>query len=494
MRTVKLLIIGHSFAYEMECVLRLFHPGAKVEVIRDGEASDIEGDKVLTQIAEDNSGIILSAELHVEGLTSRLTETLPADGPEADRERTLGILLFRLLCEKTGIRPPWGALTGVRPSRLARRMAVRGLLEGEISRAFIEDYLALPDKAELALEVARNQRRILADNAPGDFDLYVSIPFCPSRCLYCSFVSHEIEKCAKLIPEYVNRLCRELTETAKLAAGKNLRLRSIYIGGGTPTVLEAGDLTRIMRTIAECFDLSGLIEYTVEAGRPDTVTREKLAAIKAGGADRISVNPQTMDDDVLRLISRKHTAAQTEASFALAREVGCGLINMDLIAGLPGDTDAGFRSTLERVLAMRPENITVHTLTVKRSSYLRGTDGAFDEPEMDMEAAVNTARGMLGAAGYAPYYLYRQKGTKGNLENVGYALPGKESAYNVTVMEETRTVLAVGAGAVTKICGNAGEDISRVYNFKYPYEYIARFDEVLSRKKDSSFPASGGDG
>jgi oxygen-independent coproporphyrinogen-3 oxidase len=253
------------------------------------------------------------------------------------------------------------------------------------------------------------------------------------------------------------------------------------MGGGTPTTLEAADLDRILGVVGECFDLSDITEYTVEAGRPDTVTAEKLAILRRRGVGRISINPQTMEDRVLVQIGRNHTARQTEESFALAREAGFRWINMDLIAGLPGDSDAGFSRTMDKVLALSPENITVHTLTVKRSSTLRWMESAYEQSPMHLDECLEAARSTLGEAGLRPYYLYRQKGTRQNLENVGYAKPGFESPYNIFTMEEVQTVLAVGAGAVTKLCGTE-KTVRRICNHKYPYEYIHRFGELIDRK------------
>ncbi|MDL2233307.1 coproporphyrinogen dehydrogenase HemZ, partial [Ruminococcaceae bacterium OttesenSCG-928-L11] len=475
---VILEIRGHSFAYEMECVARLFYPGEKIQIIREGEQSpEADGSLWLTAaLAPCPEGCRATAAVSGEGYRGECSTDLPADTPEQEQERALAVLLFQQLAKATGQRPPWGVLTGVRPVRLCRAMMAGGLDEQGVFRRLTEDYLVRPEKASLALETGRVQEPILADCPANAYHLYISIPFCPSRCLYCSFVSHEIEKCAKLIPDYVELLCRELREIARVATQKGLLLQTVYIGGGTPTTLSAADLSRILAEVEASFDLSAVTEFTVEAGRPDTITAEKLAALKEHGVDRVSINPQTMEDRVLAAIGRKHTAAQTVESFHMAREAGFEWINMDLIAGLPGDSDRGFLDTVDKVLALSPENITIHTLTVKRSSRLREQEWAFDESDMELGACLDEARRRLSAHGYLPYYMYRQKGTKQNLENIGFSKPGYESPYNIFIMEEVRSVLAAGAGGVTKICG-AGGDIRRVYNFKYPYEYQSRFDE-----------------
>ena len=478
---MRLVIEGHDFAYEMECIVRVFYPGAKIDVVRGMPTGEPE-DTVLVRAAVVDGGFCLTAAVHGEDFAKESSMSIGEEVPPSAWERLLGVLLFELLCEKTNTRPPWGILTGVRPVRFARSMQAKGMEKEQILAVLTEQYLVVPQKAELVWETAQREELILRGNTPEDFSLYISIPFCPSRCVYCSFVSHEIGKRLKLMPDYIRLLCRELAETAAYAKQCHLRLRTVYIGGGTPTTLEAADLQRIMQAVQEHFDGSGLREYTVEAGRPDTITAEKLRGIKQGGAGRISINPQTMNDAVLAQIGRRHTAQQVRESYALARSIGFESINMDLIAGLPGDTDESFADTLTQVLALAPENITVHALTVKRAAHLREQENAYDKPEMDIAACVEMARQRLRDAGYSPYYMYRQKGTKENLENIGYTRPGHEGHYNVLIMEEEQTILAVGAGAVTKIC-RPPDTIRRVYNFKYPYEYISRFDEILQRKE-----------
>lgn len=475
-----LLLLGHSHRYEMECVLRLFYPGAKINVCTEGDAG--APDTFTASVEYDgDSEVVLRVSTSGNGATFTVCRRLPAGTGDDRVELALAELLYELLSEQTGLRPPWGILTGVRPARLYRTLAA-DCGEDAAKRKLERDYLVSHEKIDLLAEVSAAEQRLLEQNGPGCFSLYVSIPFCPSRCLYCSFVSHDITGAAKLVPNYVKLLCEEIRETGKLAARQGLRLQTVYVGGGTPTSLSAAQLEAVMAAVADSFETAHLPEYTVEAGRPDTVTAEKLAVIRRMGADRVSINPQTMDDRLLRSIGRNHTAAQTVAAYVLAREAGFPHINMDLIAGLPKETAEGFGRTLDQVLALEPDNITVHTLTVKRSSRLREREGAF-EGAPDVSAMLDQGRGRLREAGYRPYYLYRQKGTVQNLENVGYARPGHEGLYNVLIMEEVQTILAVGAGAVTKLCGG-GKPLKRVFNYKYPYEYIDRFDEVLRRKSE----------
>ena len=329
------------------------------------------------------------------------------------------------------------------------------------------------------MRTADNQAPVLALNTLRSYSLYISIPFCPSRCSYCSFVSRTTAESGSLIEPYVQALCRELAEISALARRNRLRLETIYIGGGTPTAVSAAQLRTLMQAVRDNFDVPAVREYTVEAGRPDCTTPEKLAVIKEYGATRISINPQTLSDEVLAAIGRRHTAQDVLDCFAQARRLGHGNINMDLIAGLPLDTPARFAQTLQGVLALAPENITVHTLTLKRASNLviEHAPNAYGDVARMLDSCA-----LLGENGYEPYYLYRQKGTLQNLENTGYTRPGYAGLYNVFIMEEVHTILSAGAGGSTKLVGPDGH-IRRIFNHKYPLEYIERFDVVQARKQ-----------
>jgi len=397
-------------------------------------------------------------------------------------EYHFGQMVYDLMREATGVTPPWGILTGVRPVKLVQRCMDHGMSEEEAA-AYLETRYVSPHKIQLALDTARKERRMLAKAEPMTYSLYISIPFCPSRCSYCSFVSHSIEKAGKLVEPYLDKLCEELEETAKLAEKLNLRLLTVYMGGGTPTTLTAAQMKRVTDTISRCFPLEGILEYTIEAGRPDTIDREKLEVIKNAGVTRISINPQTLNDEVLKNIGRKHTAQDIIDCIALAREIGFDNINCDLIAGLNGETPDSFRDTVDRLTAIGPENITVHTLSVKRAARLRQEGEYLEAVHNPAAEMVEYAQQKLGEMGYIPYYLYRQRDTLGNLENTGYCKPGKEGYYNSFIMEEVQTILAVGAGATTKMRNPYGEEIERVFNYKYPYEYINRFDQILKRKE-----------
>ncbi len=475
-----LYCLSHTFAYEMECTVRLFFPGIKLQVCTQSQEQGHQ-DTILTAMKPSEGAVHLSASACIQGRNASRSGAFLNNLDTLRLERELALLLYAVLEEITGIRPPWGILTGVRPVRLCRQWEREGLTSEQIHNRLTNDYLVLPQKADLTLATGKAQQQVLAANTPESFSLYISIPFCPTRCLYCSFVSAAMDKMQALVPDYVTLLCEEIAATARIAKEKGMQLKTVYMGGGTPTTLDPKQLHTVLQAVAKHFDLSGLKEYTVEAGRPDTITRAKLAVLREFGIDRISINPQTMDDTILKTIGRRHTAAQVVESFHLAREMGFSAINMDLIAGLPGETQNSFSHTLKEVLFLRPENLTLHTLTVKRSSTLREQDDAFSGSALALDALLWEAQSRFDEAGYFPYYLYRQKGTVQNLENTGFTLPGYTGIYNIYSMEESHTILAVGAGAVTKLC-RGDTDIQRIFNFKYPSEYISRFTEILDRK------------
>ena len=329
---------------------------------------------------------------------------------------------------------------------------------------------------------AKSEDEIISKSTKKSVSIYISIPFCPSRCSYCSFVSHSIERAAELIPVYFDLLIKEMKRVAQSVKNLNLSVMTVYVGGGTPTTLNAEQLAILLNEIHKAFG-NEFCELTVEAGRPDTITYDKLAAIKNGGADRISINPQTMNDEVLKAIGRRHTAKQMTDAFELARKIGFENINTDLIAGLPSDTFESFQDTLEKVINLNPDSVTVHSLSLKRSSKIIKAGDTFSfEDGILAQKSVDFAKRKLIDAKIIPYYMYRQSKTVGNLENVGYAKLGKEGLYNVYIMDETHTILACGASAVTKLKAFDDGKIERIFNYKYPYEYISKFDEIMRRK------------
>ncbi len=465
-----LKVINHDFVYDMKNLCTVFFPWEKIN--DDGE------DNIVVITKADGNEYSVSAKLFEKQVTK--THTLKDN---EDGATQMSVLLYNVLSKLTGFKPPWGILFGVRPAKLMHRF-VGEMGEQKARDYFINEFLATPQKTDLALEVMEHENRIIALSKPESFSLYVSIPFCPSRCAYCSFVSHSIERTHKLLEPYVELLCSELEKTADIAKQLNLRLETIYFGGGTPTTLSASQLEKLFDVIKADFDLSNLREFTVEAGRPDTVTEDKLMALKAAGVGRISINPQTFNDSVLETIGRKHTSQQTLDAFKLARKCGFDNINMDLIAGLPNDTLNSFKNSVDTAVSLGAESVTVHTLALKSAAYMVMRENAYDISDKLLTSnMVDYSNSKLKENGYYPYYMYRQSKSVGNLENVGWCKENFDCLYNVYMMDETHSVFAVGAGAVTRLKNQQTGKIERIYNFKYPYEYIDRFDELIDRKK-----------
>ncbi len=468
-----------DFKYETESVTKLFLPFERFKFLYDDENTP-EGDHIIMSAGSGS----FSLKVSLNGIS--LCSEIPDSGEKGKNETALCRELFKFLSKITGIVPKWGCLTGIRPVRKVKPLLDKGLSDEHIISMLGEEYFLSREKAELALDICKNQKQAMDRLRENSFSLYINIPFCPTRCAYCSFVSCSVKEAgAELIPAYTEKLCRELEITAEAADKMGLSLDTIYVGGGTPTAIPAENLKKILEKAAECFNLSGAAEYTVEAGRADTITEEKLSVIKAAGAKRISVNPQSMSDKVLEAIGRKHTAAEVRESFLLARKMGFENINMDVIAGLPADTPESFKRTLEEVAELDPESVTVHTLTLKRSADLfnrseeiKRTVSAEETDEM-----VTCGRKFLTERGYSPYYLYRQKNTVGNLENTGYSKKGCECLYNIYIMDESQTIFAAGAGSSTKLVYPNSGLIERVMDRKYPFEYIRDFDAIMERKK-----------
>ena len=475
---MKLCLVNHTFRYELEKLIRIFLPFEKIEFFEKEEISD---SAAITEII--NSDIAV-AKLYFKG--NFYSKTINLDKSVSDFEKEcelkLATALYECFVEATGYQAEWGILTGVRPAKLFSRLCSS---QGEeLANEYFKNTLKVSEKKiSLCKEAISGENLITSLSKPDSYSLYISIPFCPTRCSYCSFVSHSVASAKNLIPAYVEKLCEEIKITSAIAKKISLKLETIYIGGGTPTAIGAQELRKIMQTVAENFDIENVREYTVEAGRPDTVTAEKLQIIKDFGATRISINPQTMNDGVLKEIGRCHSSADTVNAFKLAREIGFDNINMDLIAGLPTDTKESFTDTVSKILELDPESVTVHSLSIKRSSDMT-RKGNLPEKEVGETASfmVDFAREKLSEAKIFPYYMNRQSKTVGNLENVGYSKNGYECLYNVYIMDETHTILACGASAVTKLREPNGQYIDRIFNFKYPYEYIERFEELILRK------------
>ncbi|MBQ0083797.1 MAG: coproporphyrinogen dehydrogenase HemZ, partial [Clostridiales bacterium] len=404
---------NERYNYELEKLCRLFLPFEKIEVIKEEADDDICG---LVKWVNGREEKQAKARLCAYGKTAEYTAEIENPQDKREIETTVCFALYKCFCEIFGYNIEWGILTGIRPAKLFSSLC-GSLGEEKAIKYFKEKFGVSDEKIELCTATAKGERDIIEKSTRDAFSLYISIPFCPSRCSYCSFVSHAVDKAQKLIPEYLEKLSEELRITAQIARRNGLTLKTIYIGGGTPTTLSATQLDFLLETVKLNFDTENLLEYTLEAGGPDTITEEKLRVIKKYGITRISVNPQTMNDNVLQVIGRKHTAKQTEEAFFTARKVGFDNINMDLIAGLPEDTPESFANTLDRVIELDPESVTVHSLSMKRASFLTKKGELPDNKTgADAAAMVSTAYNKLSNAGILPYYMYRQSKTVGNLE------------------------------------------------------------------------------
>lgn len=463
---------GHDMMNAVQTTVQIFMPNEKYKPVEN-----VQEDGITVKSSVMGNGT--TAQLYENGsLICEKTET--ADG--VTMQHAVRSAVYHMLKEKTGQHFPWGMLTGIRPAKTINTYMDMGLTKDESIKKMIETYEMSPEKAELAATVATAERSILEKADKNGISLYIGIPFCPTRCLYCSFTSYPIDIYKTKVDGYVEALIKELKFLGEKAQGK--RLDSIYIGGGTPTSLTAEHLDKIMAAVLETFDLSNILEYTVEAGRPDTITAEKLKVIKKNGASRISVNPQTMNDETLKLIGRRHTVDDIKRVFYEARSVGHDNINMDLILGLPGEGEDEVKNTMEEIKKLSPESLTVHTLAVKRASRLKETLGEYDLAKaMLMENILGLSAKGAAEMGLAPYYMYRQKNMLGSFENVGYAKKGFESIYNVVIMEETQSIYAAGAGASTKLYDPETDRIERIFNVKNVDEYIGRIDEMIDRKR-----------
>ena len=469
-----------DFEYDIHSLIRAFYPGMDVPVYQEAEPHpegwekklvvDYQPDKI-TLVFQDSDGQILAKrEQQVEY--------------EADRKATKNVLksmLYELLRDYTGQDLPWGNLTGIRPTKIPMALLEQGWKNTEIADYMRKTYYTSNEKTALSIMIANRERHILKDiNYEDGYSLYVGIPFCPSICLYCSFSSSPLSVWKNKVDTYLDALCKEIEACARIY--RNRKLDTIYMGGGTPTTLEPYQMDRLLTKIEECFDRSYLKEFTVEAGRPDSITREKLEVLRKHGISRISINPQTMTQSTLDIIGRRHTVEQTVEAFHLARELGFDNINMDLIVGLPGEEYEQVEHTMKEVTALDPDSITVHSLAVKRAARLN----MFKDQDKEMTFTNNqqimemTAR-YAYQAGHSPYYLYRQKNMAGNFENVGYAKPDSAGIYNILIMEEKQSILALGAGATSKKV--SGELIERTENVKDIKNYVERIDEMIERKR-----------
>jgi coproporphyrinogen dehydrogenase HemZ len=480
------------FRYEVQDLLKLFFPGEPIitmtgavphedplgvflicRVIKSGENSSLEI-SIHTKDYNNNAKVSMYDE-HTVKCSHEVRRTI---------KREFKRQLYILLSEYTGKRQPWGMLTGIRPAKIVHEMINRGHKKEEIIQNLTDYYMVANNKAKLLYDVAVVEKKILDRTSPKMISLYIGIPFCPTRCLYCSFTSNPISRYGGAVKKYIDALKLEIEGISKIIIRKALKIQSIYIGGGTPTAIDNMFLEELLKIVEDYFDVSNVEEYTVEAGRPDSIDEEKLSTIKRSKVSRISINPQTMNNETLRLIGRCHNSEDIVNAFNLARKLGFDNINMDVIVGLPRENIAMFENTMSQIEKLSPESLTVHSMAIKRASRLNENREKFELLNSDeANKMIETAQKYAAKMGMHPYYLYRQKNTTGNLENIGYCKQYCESVYNVQIMEEKQSIFAFGAGAITKIVYPEENRIERAFNVKGVEEYISRVEEMIERKK-----------
>lgn len=470
---MKLVLINHKEEYAAREMIGSHIPKIKIEL---SETIPENGDYLISELTSDNGSYVYTAHLSLSEKTYCYTYTADSYSKTYVKKSVNEVMKKAL-----GTILPWGLITGIRPGKIVREFSEQGLSESEIRDKFKNFYECSDDKTDLAIKVSSREQGLIKTMPSNSVSLYVGIPFCPTRCLYCSFTSQSIKFSNKLTEPYMDALTKEIKYTAELINEKSLVIDTVYIGGGTPTALSENQLQRLLEEIHKSFDLSKTREFTLEAGRPDTINEEKLKIIRGYDISRISINPQTMNQKTLDIIGRRHTPDDIMRTYEMAVNNGFSHINTDLIAGLPEENEADFEHTLSEIKKLNPQSVTIHTMSIKRGSFLD------EKYSMYTPAASETVNNMLFAAsesmksmGKVPYYMYRQKNMLGNLENVGYCDIGHECIYNIYIMEEVQDIYAIGAGASTKIID--GSKIDRIFNVKEVSEYINRIDEMIARK------------
>ncbi len=486
---IEIILSDKAYENDVYPLVKAFYPSEAVKVYDRSEYKNLQtktasicDSKLILELESEEDRIELSIASKDEPLlinSLTLTEKLP----KPQYKNALKRFLYSCLSGLTGRELPWGILTGIRPTKLVYDCIEQGENEEAIYRYMKTEYLCSEEKIAMSLEIANRELRLLKDmDYQNGFSLYIGIPFCPSTCLYCSFTSYSLEKYSSYVEQYLKALEKEIRFAATCLPGR--KLTTVYLGGGTPTTLSAEQLNSLLSLVREQFDFTHVKEFCVEAGRPDSITREKLEVLKKQGVDRISINPQSMQQRTLDLIGRKHSIAQVKEAFRLARETGHDNVNMDLILGLPGESISDVQGTLDQIKEMEPDSLTVHTLAVKRAARLNQEKESYAELQAtDVSAMLAESIRFAKENAYLPYYLYRQKNMADNLENIGYAKFGKEGLYNILIMEEKQTILALGAGGMSKFVFHKENRIERVDNVKSVTDYIHRIDEMIERKR-----------
>ncbi len=488
---IYIYIQGHDFRYGVYELVRMFFFEEEIIFIDDLEEYKNEGILIENYLTKDRESYSSLTKIFKDGDCFKSNEVKGLENIQIqinDLRKKLNVgvkqSIYGALNAFRIARVPWGILIGVRPVKIVQELIEKDIDDKNIINIFKNEYKLSEEKAKLILEVGRIQKKYIYPIDQDKYSLYVSIPFCPTRCVYCSFPSNSIRKTEKFVDEYTRKVIYEIKKVGEIMGNK--KINTVYIGGGTPTAIPIGSLEKIIETIYLSFGKENIKEITVEAGRPDTINKDMLKMLKYKNIERISINPQTMNDKTLKLIGRNHTAKDIIDSYSLARKVGFPIINMDVIVGLPGEGLEEVEYTLKKIMNLEPENLTVHTLAVKKGSKLKKTMDYYNiEDENIIEEMIKINSQYARNMGLKPYYLYRQKQMLGNYENVGYAKKGMECIYNILIMAEKESILAVGPGGVSKIFSSKEDRIERVPNVKGLKEYFLRIDEMVERKKNA---------
>lgn len=476
---INIKLFGHNYIYEVEEIVNLFFDNKEIY------------DYKIKSFLETGQNITAKSEVYLMGKLISKAELVRENRAGCNIElrkqskRLIKASIFKALKKVIDKYIPWGILTGIRPTKIVHEMMKHGYSREKIYSILKDEYEIQPEKVELLINISHKELNILDGTPINSVSIYIGIPFCPTRCLYCSFTSNPVIKYAYLMNDYIKALMMEIESVKSIVKNNGWNVQTIYIGGGTPTALDIKQLEILLDKIDREFNIQSIKETTIEAGRPDTINREKLELIKKYGIERISINPQTMNQETLGLIGRMHTPDDIIEKFHLAREIGFKNINMDIIAGLPEENESHILKTMKELSTLNPDNITVHTLAVKRASSLRQSIAEYTLSKNErIQKMLDITQDYASKMGMYPYYMYRQKNMLGNFENVGYCKENKECIYNIQIMEEKQTILALGAGGISKVIDLSKDKVERIFNVKNVEEYIKRINEMIERKKD----------